>query len=248
LAFDTADDEISDSKKDADAVWEILKSDTSRWSSYITTNFPKAHDAFLKAYPKKGFAIEGPRKFDEDFKAVPHVADVYGITEKDKDAITLKEDGVRSSTTRMVFALHELVHWLADPSDQGRHSTSLILLHEGLNEGLTHVVVEDVLDSQQIKRTTLTVYDKRTVVIRAMMKSLGFEPFALTLFKGQYCVLRDAMLNVWNVHAIADLQKLWTFADNNQSDDALKLIKDWDDAAKARGKTAPHATSCKKTP
>jgi len=244
--FVAADDRIDDSKKDADEVWDVLKSDTSRWSPYITANFDTARKAFLKQYPNSGFTVDGPKKFNAAFKTLNHVEDVYGITEKENNAITLKEDGNRSGETRMVFALHELVHWLAAPADQGHRTTALLLLHEGLNEGLTHVVVEDVLDKQQIKQTTLTVYDKRTAIVRAMIKSLGFEPFALTLFNGQYCVLQDAMRTVWNVGSQVDLQTLWAFANSDQLDPALQLINDWDKAPKSRGKSDPHATSCRK--
>ncbi len=218
--FYAADQKVGDSKTDSDEVWEVMKGTGSRWEPFIKNNYQTARDAFLSKYKKHGFTIVSAAKFDHDYADEKEAA---GITLKENSSIVLREDAYNSNATSLIVALHELVHWVSHPAGQGHETTSIVLLGHALNEGLTEVVVEDILEKQGIRKTQWEIYTDRVAIIRKMMETLGFELFGKALFYGHWSELRDAMVRVWALRT-DELKQLWTFAHANQSGEAIRFI------------------------
>ena len=61
----------------------------------------------------------------------------------------------------MGTALHEVAHLVSHPPQQGKKISVFIALGEGLLEGLTHVVTEDILNHQGIAPYTEHKYGDR---------------------------------------------------------------------------------------
>ena len=226
--FGWADQKLRDSKSDSDAVWEVMRGTGSRWEPFIKNNWDAARKVFLKKYQDSGFTIVSPEQFDGD-------AEASGITHKDKATIELKEVGYHSGNTSLILALHELVHWVSHPPDQGKDVTAGILLHHGLIEGLTQIVTEDILAAQKIRKSEQEIYVERVAIVNKMMDRFGFELFGKALFVGHYSELRDAFASDWGLET-KTLAKLWMFADCNQRDHAIKLIEELNLAADERRK------------
>jgi hypothetical protein len=235
-------EKIDVSKNDCDRVWEVLAGDKSVWQNDIKDNCATARKVFLSVYDNQGFSIVTSDEFD---KVNPTHTVAAGVTDKLNKTITLREFAAHTNLTYMSSALHELVHWLEFPAQQGGLSPSAGFLGSGLQEGLVQVITEDILRAQGMPvdvdnrmsrdQSDLYVYTDRANFVRQLVDKLGYKPFAQALFKGQFCVLWDAMLAKWNLSKSEVQQLSGFFAGKQGVPEAQKRLAAWE--ASAGGKT-----------
>ena len=82
----------------------------------------------------------------------------------------------------MVLALHEMVHWVSHPPEQGHRLTAWLALDEGLIEGLTQVVTEDIFEDRGISQYWKAIYMEQVAIVRKLIERFGVQPFGEVLF------------------------------------------------------------------
>jgi len=176
--FHSAAERVSTYESDFNDVCAVLAG-PSPWSEYLRDNIPIA----LKAAPSHQFQFVDAKQFER----VAH-KDTLGITDKLTGQITLLDiSSDKSSFAAMGAALHEMVHLVSDPAKQGRPITIAYVLGEGLLEGLTHVITEDILYAQGIAPWSDHKYGERVKIVRKLMQVLqpdGYRRFGKALFLG----------------------------------------------------------------
>ena len=77
-------------------------------------------------------------------------SETMAYTDKVKPEMVFVEINRGGAETLVVSALHELVHWVSHPPLQGHRITAWGFLDDGLGEGLTQVVTEDIFEDQEL--------------------------------------------------------------------------------------------------
>jgi hypothetical protein len=158
-------------------VWAVLAGD-SIWIDHFRNNLTVAWKAAPHQFhfvDAKDFARQGRK-------------DTLGITDKVTGKITMLDISSNNSEfAAMGAALHELVHLVSDPAAQGKKITIFEALGEGLMEGLTQVVTEDILAKQRIGPWTEHKYGPRATIVRSLMALFkdGVAMFGKALFLGR---------------------------------------------------------------
>jgi hypothetical protein len=167
-------------------VLEVLEG-PSRWRDYIRPNLAIARAKISS----KTFKIVSRGKFDEVLAGLGNpVPDAAGVTNKLAGEITMKEWGDDSSKTYLLAALHECVHWVSHPAEQGKpHSTAFATLGSGLLEGVVECVTEDILNAQGLTlpsdRSGMRGYTEGIAAIAREFLDHSSVPFyARALFQG----------------------------------------------------------------
>lgn len=176
--FTSAGERVSSYENDFKDVCAVLEG-PSRWHDYLRDNVPIA----LKTSPHK-FQFVDAKQFDREARP-----DTLGITNKLTGEIKLLDiSSNNAGFAAMGAALHEMVHLVSHPPQQGQRISIFFVLGEGLLEGLTQVITEDILNKQGIAPWTEHRYGDRVKIVRALIAA--FEPngvamFGKALFSGQ---------------------------------------------------------------
>ncbi len=216
--FKSAAERVSTHEEDFKDVCAVLAG-PSPWYEYLHDNIPIA----LKAAPSHQFHFVDAKQFEREGRK-----DTLGITNKLTGDITLLDiSSGNSGFAAMGAALHEMVHLVSDPAKQGKAITVAYVLGEGLLEGLTHVVTEDILHAQGIGPWSEHKYGERGKIVRRLMDQLnpdGARVFGRALFLGRTAELSilpqvlgsrgfDEIKTLATMHnsgkAIASIDSLW---------------------------------------
>jgi len=177
--FKSAAETISTYEDDFKDVCAVLAG-PSLWQEYLRDNIPIA----LKAMPSRHFQFVEAKEFEREGRK-----DTLGITNKITGEIKLLDISTNNAGfAAMGAALHELVHLVSHPAQQGKKITVYYALGEGLLEGLTHVVTEDILNKQGIATWSDHKYGDRVKIVRKLIDAFqpnGVRMFGKALFLGQ---------------------------------------------------------------
>jgi hypothetical protein len=202
--FKSAGERISSYEDDFKDVWAVLAGD-SVWIEHFRNNLPIAWKAaphefhFLNA---NDFARQGRK-------------DTLGITNKMTGNITLLDISTNNAQfASMGAALHELVHLVSAPATQGKKITIFEALGEGLMEGLTQVVTEDILAKQHIESWSEHKYGARASIVRSLIALFkdGVGMFGRALFLGRGSEL-SPLPQRFGVQGFADIKTAATMHD-----------------------------------
>jgi hypothetical protein len=139
--FSSGDDRVYEG--DFGRVLDVLAS-PSPWQEFILDNLKVARK-------KASFHVKKIADFDNVMNRLGYTQSnsrIPGVTDKNTGAITMQEWGLNTDSTLLLWALHEAVHLVSHPPEQGSpHSTAFAFqsLGEGLCEGLVEMVAEDIL-------------------------------------------------------------------------------------------------------
>lgn len=124
----------------------------------------------------------------------------------------------------------KMVHWVSHPPEQGRKAKALFPLDEGLFEGLTQVVTENLISDQGIRPYSKPIYAERVDIVRKLIERFGIDPFGAALFGGQLVKLTP----VFNTYGPAGMGKIRQLANMNDAKEAIRCIDNLNRAADAR--------------
>jgi hypothetical protein len=167
-------------------VLEILEG-PSPWHDYIRPNL----DLVRQTVASGNFHIVSSGKFDQVMKALGgEVPGAIGVTNKQTGEITMKEWGLNSGRSYLLAVLHECVHLVSHPPEQGKpHSTAWGHLGGGLLEGMVECVTEDILKAQKLALPSedsgmIGYQGGATGIAREILNNFSVPFFARVLFKG----------------------------------------------------------------
>lgn len=209
--FKSAAERVSVFEEDFEGVCEVLAG-PSRWKEFISPNIAPA----IKKFPGRSFRIVSA----EEFGRYALEPDDMGFTDKIKGEVVFKEIFKDSAATVMNSALHEMVHWVSHPAEQGKQVTVMIFLGRGLMEGLTQVVTEDIVQDQGIAPYSKAVYTERVAIVRKLMEQIPLRAFGEALFQGHVQKLQPAL----DLYGPAAWQQIKTYATMNNSQKAIECI------------------------
>jgi hypothetical protein len=210
--FGSASERISVYEDDFVGVCQMLAG-TSRWQKFISPNV----DPAIKKYGRKTFNIVSAETFGRRGKLD---AETMAYTDKIKPEMVFVEINKGGAETLAVSALHELVHWLSDPPTQGRRITAWGFLDDGLGEGLTQVVTEDIFEDQGITQYYKPVYSERAAIVRKLIERFDVEPFGKALFAGSVKSLQPLL----DAYGAEGMQQIRSLATGNNSKKAIEYI------------------------
>jgi hypothetical protein len=222
--FSTASERISQIEDDFTGVCEVLAG-RSRWQEFIRPNIGPA----LKKYFGRTFNIVSAQTFGQRGGLDP---ETQGLTDKVKPEIVFVEIFEHEAQTLVVFALHEMVHWVSHPPEQGHRLTAWLALDEGLIEGLTQVVTEDIFEDQGISQYWKAIYSERVAIVRKLIERFGVQPFGEVLFRGHPQALQPLL----DTYGGQGMQQIKTLAKANNSRKAIECIDNLNRAFDAKPK------------
>ena len=211
--FGSASDRVSVFDVDFIAVRQVLEG-SSRWQKYIGPNVEPA----IKKYGHNTFSIVSA----ENFKQMKGTLDseTMAYTDKVKAQMWFVEINKGEAETLVVSALHELVHLVSHPPLQGNRITAWGFLNDGLGEGLTQVVTEDIFEAQGIKKYFKPVYGERVAVVRKLIDRFDVGPFGDALFGGAVKSLQPLL----DAYGSEGMKQIKSFATANNSKKAIEYM------------------------
>ena len=169
--FKSAAEQISVYEDDFKDVCAVLAG-PSKWLEFFRDNIPIA----IKAMPSHKFQFLSTKDFEREGRP-----STLGTTDKLTGEIKLLDiSSNNSGFAAMGAALHELVHLVSHPPQQGKRITVFEALGEGLMEGLTHVITEDILMQQGITPFSEHLYGDRVKIVRKLIEVL--QPNSVRMF------------------------------------------------------------------
>ena len=230
-----------------------MKGEKSKWNNFIVArNWQIAHDALNK---NKNIAILSASDFEDKHPGLGE--NVYGITIKSDSTRTVGKKEVHEAIgidlkaandkdpvnpkASVLSALHELAHWIAYPPEQGKMTVSRDLLGGAWVEGLTEMVVEDILKAQNIQmhndrggaaeivhsQNQMQSYPDQVGIARKLTDAVGINAVGDSFFYGHNTVLANAMMTAWNWNKdtfMTEFPKLRTLVSAGKFDEAGKTI------------------------
>jgi hypothetical protein len=224
--FSSAGERISIYEDDFEGVCQILAG-ASRWRPYIAPNLAAA----LKAFGTRVFQIVSAEDFVRNYALE---AEDMGFTNKIRSQLVLKEIFKGGRETVMVSALHEMVHWVSHPAEQGKQVTVMGFLGRGLMEGLTHVVTEDLLQDQGITQYSKPIYAERVAIVRKLIERFKVELFGPALFQGHVNRLKP-LLDTYGSAGFREISELATKKDDKKAIACIDRLNRANDARKKAG-------------
>jgi hypothetical protein len=169
--FKSAAEQVSVYEDDFKDVCAVLAG-PSKWLEFFRHNIPIA----IKAMPSRKFQFLNGKEFEREGRP-----NTLGVTSKVTGEIKLLDiSSNNAGFAAMGAALHELVHLVSHPPQQGKRITVFEALGEGLMEGLTHVVTEDILTQQGIAPFSGHGYGDRVKIVRRLIEVL--QPNSVRMF------------------------------------------------------------------
>jgi hypothetical protein len=210
--FGSASERVSVYEDDFTGVCQLVAG-SSRWQKFIGPNV----DPAIKKYGRSTFNIVSAETFGRRGRLD---AETMGYTDKIKPEMVFVEINKGGAETLVVSALHELVHWVSHPPQQGKRITAWGMLEEGLGEGLTQVVTEDIFADQGIKQYFKAVYGERVAVVRKLIERFDVGPFGDALFGGNVKSLQP----LYDAYGFEGMSQIRTLATGNNSAKAIEYI------------------------
>jgi hypothetical protein len=219
--FSSGSEAVRQVEDDFTAVCQVMAG-RSRWQKFISPNIATA----IKKYPGRTFSIDSALVFtQQNFDPI-----TKGYTDKVKGEMKFLELFEHSAYTYMIFPLHEMVHWVSHPPEQGAKITVWGALGgDGLGEGLTQVVTEDILNDQNISLGQAGIYSERVAIVRKLIERFDVQPFGEALFGGRYQALKP-VLDTYGL----GFNQIRTLANANNSRKAIECIDNLNRAFNAR--------------
>jgi hypothetical protein len=150
LPFGSAERDITD--RDAPQIFKILCG-PSPWQQHLRANL-NAHLQDLPIQPIRiVIAGEFARRYGEIFNT-PVPANAQGFVDRRNAIIYLKEFPAGNvGKSKVGLALHEAVHLFSHPAGKSNHlrGSAYLFLGEGLLEGLTQAITEDIQTAQGLR-------------------------------------------------------------------------------------------------
>jgi hypothetical protein len=219
--FDSAERDVTE--QHAPHILTILGG-RSPWQQYLQRNLA----AFRATLPAKPMRIcdagEFARAYSRIFRESSPV-DAQGFVDRRNGLMILKEFPLRNfGKTKVGLALHEAVHLFSHPPGRSNslRATSYGLLNEGLIEGITQMVTDDILAEQEISpmRERWQAYQLLTPIAREFVRS--FSPLVgEAYFNGAVVPLFNAIQARWTMPGF---QRVVDLANRKQEKPALQLI------------------------
>lgn len=210
--FGSGSERVSVYEDDFIGVCQVLAG-SSRWQKFIGPNVNPA----IKKYGSTTFNIVSAETFGRRGRLD---SETMAYTDKVKPEMVFVEINKGGAETLVVSALHELVHWVSHPAQQGRRITAWGFLDDGLGEGLTQVVTEDIFEDQGIKQYFKAVYSERVAVVRKLIERFDVGPFGDALFGGNVKSLQPLL----DAYGAEGMNQIRTFATGNNSKKAIECI------------------------
>lgn len=168
----------------------------SPWREYIRPNLATVRSKMSS----DTFQVVSSAKFDEVMTGLGGTnSGAIGVTDKQTGRITMKEWGPNSERTYLLAALHECVHLVSHPAEQGKpHSTAWMHLGSGLLEGMVECVTEDILAAQRLALPSadsgmLGYQDGKSAIAREFLTNASVPFYGRVLFNGNGEQLRAVM-------------------------------------------------------
>lgn len=168
----------------------------SPWREYIRPNLAIAKSKL----PLGSFKIVSGARFDNVLASMggPNPG-ATGVTDKQTGEITMKEREPDSGRSYLLAVLHECVHLVSHPAEQGKpHSTARMYLGAGLLEGMVECVAEDILGAQRLDLPSagsgmLGYQDGASGIAREFLSNASVPFYARALFGGNGDQLKAVM-------------------------------------------------------
>jgi hypothetical protein len=226
--FSSAERNITE--KDAPVIFSILTG-PSPWQSYLQRNLA-AHKKDLPARPMR-IVTEG--EFAKSYRGVfgqPPPADAQGFVDRRNARIFLREFPARNfNQTKAGLALHEAVHLFSHPPGRSNQLRATVygLLEEGLLEGLTQIVTEDILAAQCISplRADWQAYKEYIPVTRRFIQVFTPAVVGDAYFNGSVTPLINAITRRWSIDSFRRVRQL---TNQRQTRQALQAIEAFEQA------------------
>jgi hypothetical protein len=230
--FSSAERNITE--KDAPVIFSLLTG-PSPWRSYLQRNLA-AHKKDLPARPMR-IVTEG--EFAKSYRGVfrqPPPANAQGFVDRRNALIFLREFPARNfNQTKAGLALHEAVHLFSHPPGKSNvlRATVYSLLGEGLLEGLTQVITEDILAAQCISplRSDWQAYKEYIPVARRFIEVFTPAVVGDAYFNGTVTPLINAITRRWTADGLARVRRLTNQA---QTEQALQTIEALEQAYRSK--------------
>jgi hypothetical protein len=152
---------------------------------------------------------------------------IPGFTDKQTGEITMLEWGPNTGFTFLSAALHETVHLVSHPAQQGSaNSTAYGFLGQGFLEGIVECVTIDVLRDQRIAlaKSELRGHQDRLRVAVQLLSTLSIPLMARVLFEGDLGQFREVVHHTYSVNGWNEIQTLTT---ENKSVLAIQRMNYW---------------------
>jgi len=198
----------------------------SPWQEYILPNL----GIVKKKLAAKPFSIVTLREYSDllDNRGIKGTdRNIPGFTDKQTGTITMVEWGPNTKTTFLGAALHEAVHLVSHPPQQGAaNSTAWDILGQGLLEGMVECVTLEILLAQRIAlaKPSMRGHQQRLKVAVALLRTLSIPFMARVLFGGQKDPFEPVVRNTYSWNGWDEIKTLTT---NNDADRALERMKFW---------------------
>ena len=124
------------------------------------------------------------------------------------------------NAVRLPSGIDVRLHRNTHPPLQGHRITAWGFLDDGLGEGLTHVVTEDIFEDQGITQYYKPVYSERVAVVRKLIERFDVGPFGDALFGGNVKSLQP-LLDAYGSEGMRQINILTTA---NNSKAAIEYI------------------------
>ncbi len=230
--FSSAERNVTE--KDAPQIFTILGG-PSPWQAYLQRNLA-ARKQDLPAKPMR-IVTDGEfaRRYSAIFGRRPST-DAQGFVDRANATMYLREFPTRNfSQTIVGLALHEAVHLFSHPPGKSNllRATAYGLLEEGLIEGLTQALTEDIQAAQCISplRAKWQPYRECVPLARALLYIFTPSVVADAYFNGAMTPLIDAITRRWTAEAFGRVRQL---ANQKKTQQALDAIQGLERAYRSR--------------
>lgn len=207
----------------------------SPWQHFLQHNLA-AHKNDLPARPMR---IVTDGEFARRYRGVfgkPPPTDAQGFVDRRNATIVLREFPQRNfNQSKAGLALHEAVHLFSHPPGRSNRLRATVygLLEEGLLEGLTQIITEDIQAAQCIRplRTDWQAYKQYIPVARRFLQVFTPAVVAEAYFNGIVNPLINAITQRWTTEAFQRIRQL---TNQKKTQQALQAIETAEQAFRRR--------------
>jgi hypothetical protein len=232
LPFSSAERNITE--RDAPHIFTILGG-PSPWQRYLRRNL----DTHRQDLPAKPMRIVNDAEFARKYRGIfgeAPPADAQGFVDRANATMYLREFPARNlDQTKAGLALHEAVHLFSHPAGRSNRLRATVygLLEEGLLEGLTQIITEDIQAAQGIRplRAEWQAYGKYIPVARKFIQVFTPGLVGDAYFNGTVTPLINAITGRWTA---AGLDRVRRLTNQEQTEQALKAIETLEQAYRSR--------------
>jgi hypothetical protein len=221
--FNSAERNITEA--DAPHIFTILGG-PSPWQQFLRSNL-HAHKQDLPARPMR-IVTDGEfaKRYSAIFGHRPS-ADAQGFVDRANATIYLREFPTRNfNQTKAGLALHEAVHLFSHPPGKSKllRATAYGLLEQGLVEGLTQIVTEDIQAAQCIRplRAAWQAYAQYVPVARKFLEVFTPAVVGDAYFNGTVTPLINAIERRWTIAGFQGVRRL---TNQRKTQEALQAIE-----------------------